>query len=130
MGGTKLSRASVQRDHEETSGPAEVFKFKKEKGPWGRISPCIGAGWEVTAAQGLEILVDARSDKSQGGTPPQIGKADAEGHEEEHGKLIKGCCYHLLCSEQARTPGELHPISGPQFKRDVETLEWIQQKLP
>lgn len=67
--------------------------------------------------------------KSQGGIPPQIGKTAAEQHEEERGQLSKGCCY-LLCSEQARTPGEQHPILGPQFKRDVEILEWIQQKLP
>lgn len=81
------------------------------------------------SAQGLEILVGARLGKTQGGIPPQIGRSAAEWHEEERGQLSKGRCY-LLCSEQARTPGELHPISGPQFKRDVEILEWIQEKLP
>lgn len=64
----------------------------------------------MTAAQGLEILVDARLHKSRGGTP-QIGKAGAEQREQERGQLSKGC--HLLCSEQARTPGELHQFQPP-----------------
>lgn len=130
MGGIKLSRDSVQRDHEEISGPTEVFKFKKKKGqvlPLGKDQPMHQR--RLGSAQGLEILVGARLGKTQGAIPPQIGKPAAEWHEEERGQLSKGHCY-LLCSEQARTPGELHPISGPQFKRDVEILEWIQEKLP
>ena len=31
MGDIKPSKASVQRDREEISGPTAVFKFKKEK---------------------------------------------------------------------------------------------------
>ena len=83
----------------------------------------------MTAAQRLEILVDARLDESQGGIPPQTGKTAADQREEERGQLSKGCCY-LLCSEQAGTWRLLHPTPGPQLKGDVEILEWIQCKLP
>lgn len=85
----------------------------------------VGAEETRSGLDGPAVGCDGNGLGSQSGCPAVTG-ADAGASGVSHPG--KGGCY-LLCSEQARTPGDLHPVSGSQFKRDVELLERSQQKL-